>query len=148
MIKNAGEEAIDVRRVVKLTESVTDAFGNYTTGTGLAAKQLAAMVPKLLDSHVHLEALRRAGYGVEEIRRLDAENAKLRAALDEACAIAEAAIPKMWPVDQAPEPQLTQVITLDAEVLFRQRARIAELRRAVTDTLAAIADRDRPESER
>jgi hypothetical protein len=120
-------DTIDVRRVVKLCESVGDAFRNYVDGTGLDAKQLAAEVPRLLESHVQLAALKRAGYGFEEINRLDAENKSLRAALDEACAIAEAAIPKMWPMDQEPA-QLTQVITLDAGVLYRQRARIAELR--------------------
>jgi NTP pyrophosphatase (non-canonical NTP hydrolase) len=68
----------DVRRVVKLTESVAEAFCNYTSGSGFDAKQLAAEVPKLLDSHVHLGALKRAGYGIEEIMRLDVENRGLR----------------------------------------------------------------------
>lgn len=78
------EAKIDVRRVVRLTESVADAFKNYVDGSGHDAQLLAAAVPALLDSHVHLEALRRAGYGVEEICRLDAEIDKLRAALAKA----------------------------------------------------------------
>jgi NTP pyrophosphatase (non-canonical NTP hydrolase) len=52
-----GSPAIDIRRVVKLCESVTDAFGNYTAGTGLAAKQLAAVVPTLIE---RIEALNAA----------------------------------------------------------------------------------------
>ena len=73
-----GEPQLDVRRVVKLRESVIAAFGNYSSGSGLAAKQLAAEVPALLGAYVQLGAMKRAGFGVEEIKRLDAENEKLR----------------------------------------------------------------------
>lgn len=77
------DDEIDVRRVIKLCESVTVAFGNYETGTGLAAKQLAAEVPKLVGDHVKLKELKRAGYGIEEIRRLDAEIERLRERLND-----------------------------------------------------------------
>jgi NTP pyrophosphatase (non-canonical NTP hydrolase) len=52
-----GSPVVDIRRVIKLCESVTDAFGNYTAGTGLAAKQLAAVVPTLIE---RIEALNTA----------------------------------------------------------------------------------------
>ena len=68
----------------RLAESVAHAFDNYVGGSGLDAKQLAVVVPRLLDDHVHLQALRRAGYGVEEIKRLDAEVARLRGELAQA----------------------------------------------------------------
>lgn len=69
---------VDVLRVVQLCESVGDAFKNYVGGSGLDAKQLAAEVPRLLADHVYLQALGRGGYGVEEIKKLDAEVARLR----------------------------------------------------------------------
>lgn len=78
--QSAAATEVDVRRAVQLTERVAHAFGHYTDGSGHDAKQLAAIVPRLLDDHVHLKALRRAGYGVEEIKKLDEEIARLRAA--------------------------------------------------------------------
>lgn len=74
---------VDVRRVVKLCESVAYAFNNYTDGSGFDAKQLAAEVPRLIDDHVHLKSLKRAGFGVEEIRRLAAEIEQLRERLSD-----------------------------------------------------------------
>ena len=82
--QDAAAAEVDVRRVVRLAESVAHAFDNYVGGSGLDAKQLAVVVPRLLDDHVHLQALRRAGYGVEEIKRLDAEVARLRGELAQA----------------------------------------------------------------
>lgn len=74
-------DVVDVRRVTKLCESVAYAFRNYIDGAGFDAAQLAAAVPKLLTDRVELAALKRAGFGGEEIQRLDADNARLRAAL-------------------------------------------------------------------
>lgn len=40
---------IDVQYVLKLAQSVAHGFGNYTGGSGLDAKQLAALVPTLIE---------------------------------------------------------------------------------------------------
>jgi MazG-like family len=50
-----GSPAINVQNILKLCESVTNAFGNYMDGSGFDAKQLAAEVPMLIAESTRAE---------------------------------------------------------------------------------------------